>query len=540
MQQHAWTHSEPASSLTGGPITDGLQSDGTGLLPVDDALLQLVLQTLAESSLEQVSQHQQRKQQQQQVQQQAALESQVALQLLTEQVQKQATPEQPAQQDEQQAAAEHNPMLQTLAETALASLSHEQQHQEEQQQLLQQQQEVFEQQQLLLQQQAAVRDALVQQHQWEQAQRQEQVFAEQQRLIEQQQAMLQALQQHRQDSVAQHSARLQSPDQQRRRDVGADEPCLAAQQPGAHRVADHKDEARLTQQVAGDPPSPRSLSAQPPAGATALPAAETAKPSPAAAAASSRPTDPNKKMVTGPELAQADLSTQDVPRVSSSHNRAPPSVQGTAAADTQDAMMLPMTVLPITAPSGACLLPSSPITAPQAYYLIPVSAYGGALPMLTPPPLASDPTPAQMSTATPSLLLPTEPPAAPTSHTQLQPGSLEAPSTQEVQEEEQLQSQLVCEQYQDVHAECMPHSLAVLDERSDRAFPETAGAASTMGSALGRVETLGEIQASLVSAHYMSVMRMSKQPRCMPWNPLPSRSQGRGNGCVACNAPTVT
>ena len=191
-----------------------LQADGSGLSPLDDALLQLVLQTLSESSLEQLQQHQQRQQQEQQAQQQEALEHQLTLQLLAQanlqEMQGQHAHAQ--QQGDNQAAEPREGMLQGLAEAALAGLSQEQLQQQEQQKLLQQQQEVYEQQQLLLQQQTAVHDALLQQQQWEQAHEQQQVYAQQQQLITQQQAMLDALnkqqQQQQQMRAQQHSQQL--------------------------------------------------------------------------------------------------------------------------------------------------------------------------------------------------------------------------------------------------------------------------------------------------------------------------------------------
>ena len=234
------------SCLAAAPATEAessqavvLQPDGTGLSPLDDALLQLVLQTLTESSLEQVQQHQQRQQHQQQQLQQEAIERQLALQLLAQsslqQMQSHATQEQKhpsadvdvseaaeqllasldqvappgltTQQSQAQlgvgASEAHEALLASLAQTDLAGLDQEHQQQQAQQMLLQQQQEVYEQQQQLLEQQSAVHNALLQQQQWEQAQQQQQVYAEQQKLIQQQQMMLEALQQMQQQQQKQ-------------------------------------------------------------------------------------------------------------------------------------------------------------------------------------------------------------------------------------------------------------------------------------------------------------------------------------------------
>lgn len=219
-----------------------LTPDDTGMSPLDDALLQLVLQTLTESSLEQIQEHQQRQQQGQQQRQLEAMDRQLTLQVQAQQSQQQApsglaeshtqqqtdvsaseasaagregltqpvlngsTAEQSLHQVDMSVSEAREAMLKNLAQNALTNLHHEQQQQQEQQQLLQQQEEVYEQQQCLLEQQSAVYDALLQQQQWELAQQQQQVYAEQQKLIEQQQSMLEALQQQQQLAVAAYQA----------------------------------------------------------------------------------------------------------------------------------------------------------------------------------------------------------------------------------------------------------------------------------------------------------------------------------------------
>ena len=271
--QPSTTAGEGVSTAGGAALPGGeanaqavaVQPDGTGLSPLDDALLQLVLQTLTESSLEQIQQHQQYQQQQQQQLQQEAIEQQrqqqqqlqhleeeaikrqFALQLLAQSSLQQlqscsadagtqirsevSASEAPgalqgqtglqdlnAEQSMQQlgvsASEAHEDLLKSLANTALTHLHQEQQQQQEQQQLLQQQQEVYEQQQRLLEQQSAVHDALLHQRQWEQAQQQQQVYAEQQKLIQQQQTMLEALQRQQQEQQRQQQQEQQQQQQQ--------------------------------------------------------------------------------------------------------------------------------------------------------------------------------------------------------------------------------------------------------------------------------------------------------------------------------------
>ena len=301
------------SCLTAAPATESdssqavvLQSDGTGLSPLDDALLQLVLQTLSESSLDQVQEHQHRQQRQQQQLQQEAIERQLALQLLAQsslqQMHSHATLEQnrpsadvsvseaaeqllasldeaapsslSAQQSVHQvgvgASEAHEALLATLAQTALVGLDQEHQQQHAQQMLLQQQQEVYQQQQCLLEQQSAVHDALLQQQRWEQAQQQQQVYCEQQKLIQQQQVMLDALQQAQQQ---QQQKQLQQQLQQQQCATAGrlTEPVACPQEQLPYQVLKTQTSAQTT---ASDPPSPPPLHPQ----AAILPA-------PAAAAA---------------------------------------------------------------------------------------------------------------------------------------------------------------------------------------------------------------------------------------------------------------
>ncbi len=397
-----------------------LQADESGLSPLDDALLQLVLQTLSESSLEQLQQHQQRQQQEQQAHQQKAKEQQLALQLLAQSSlqQMQNQDEDQQQQNNQQSSDAHEAMLQSLAEAALAAFSQEQQQQQEQQKLLEQQQAVYEQQQQLLQQQSAVHDALLQQQQWDQAHQQQQLFTEQQRLIKHQQAMLQTLQEEQQESLLMsHHAVLQTQMQLQ----GKLDSCSATQ------AVAHTLGAAVQQQsvyvsspgVVPDPPSPEAQ--QTPIQATFAPpfptkvieaeAHEAARLAAAAAAAQaaesvSNPTVSAKSAaeqtcylhvdqasIQTPTQAFTQAPTQatlpaPVP-VSAQHTSLPPPLSpcsGSTAQLQQQAQALPATSAAVLA--AASLLPGSagmPAFTPQAYYLIPASAYGhGALPMLLP------------------------------------------------------------------------------------------------------------------------------------------------------------
>jgi len=399
-----------------------LQADGSGLSPLDDALLQLVLQTLSESSLEQLQQHQQRQQQEQQAHQQDAIEQQLALQLLAQsslqQMQKQDEEQQQQQQDEQQTSNAHEAMLQSLAEAALAGLSQEQQQQQEQQKLLEQQQAVYEQQQLLLQQQSAVHDALLQQQQWEQAHQQQQLFVEQQRLIKHQQAMLQTLQQKQQEALLMsHHAVLQTQMQVQ------DEPdSCAGTQAVAQTVGSDEQQQSASVSPPGvvpDPPSPeahqtpiQAASAPPlPTGVSKAEADEAARLSAAAAAAQAGESVSNP-IVSAKSAAEltccldVDQASMQVPTqaltqaptqatlnapvaVSAQYTSSPPPLSPCSeltAQPQQQAQALPAASAAVLAAAGP--LPGSagmPAFTPQAYYLIPASAYGhGALPMLLP------------------------------------------------------------------------------------------------------------------------------------------------------------
>ena len=390
-----------------------LQTDGSGLSPLDDALLQLVLQTLSESSLEQLQQHQQRQQQEQQAHQQDAIQQQLALQLLAQsslqQVQKQDKYQQQEQQDEQQTSDAHEAMLQSLAEAALVGFNQEQQQQQEQQKLLEQQQAVYEQQQQLLQQQSAVHDALLQQQQWDQAHQQQQLFTEQQRLIKHQQAMLQTLQEEQQESLLMsHHVVLQTQMQLQ----GELDNCA-----GTQAVAKTSG-AAIQQQSASvsppgivpDPPSPeaqqtriQAASAPPlPTGVSEAVVDEVAHFTAAAAAQAgesvSSPIASAKsaaeqtccldvKQVPTQASTQATLNAHVA--VSAQHTSLPPPPSPCSertAQPKQQAQALPATSAAVLA--AASLLPGSagmPAFTPQAYYLIPASAYGhSALPMLLP------------------------------------------------------------------------------------------------------------------------------------------------------------
>jgi len=420
----------PVTALADESPMGVVQPNSTGLLPVDDALLQLVLQTLSESSLEQLQQHQQRQQQEQQTQQQEAMERQLALQLLAHsslhQMHRQVEAEQSQQQGDLQATQAHEAMLQALAEAALAGLSQERQQQEEQQKLLQQQQEVYEQQQQLLQQQSAVRDALEQQQQWHQAQQQQQLFAEQQKLILQQQAMLAALQQQQQqqESLGPNT-----------RGVHMQTQAQAGSDPGTWGQEDTVSEGlrgpvqqygngilplrgtvySSTQQPVQDPASPPSLSSVPqhtPAAAAVVQAAVEAAEAagaqvPPPAGATGIHTKPWEIVnATIPEL----LDTQDAilpPSAeaapcsghSASLSLLPPGWHQSAGSDsqhpTQPVPLRAAQVIEAAADSVQTAgMPQS--LAPQAYYLIPASAYiNGALPMPLPAALPQHASPAQ-------------------------------------------------------------------------------------------------------------------------------------------------
>ena len=396
-----------------------LQPDGTGLSPLDDALLQLVLQTLSESSLEQVQQHQQRQQQEQQAQQQEAIERQVSLQMLAQlslqQMQNQAgqkevqekdaierqlalrmlaqetlpqmrSPDvqEPAQQqNEQQAADMHEAMLQALAETALAGLSQEQQQQQEQQKLLQQQQEVYEQQQQLLQHQSAVHDALLQQQQWEQAQQQQQVFAQQQQLIKQQQAMLQAMQQQQQESLAHishHTGQLEPQSMPiSGSDASADEEAsnFAVQQDDNAGRVQQAGASSASQAAAQDPPSPPALRLQ----HQQKPAAEAAAAADAEGPAVAYTLDGDTAQYNTPELVEVTVPASELsntllmPPAALLHlPTASPHEQSSAAVHPQSQVP---TVTLSAAPAAA---PAAPLAStPEAYYLIPASAFDAGL-----------------------------------------------------------------------------------------------------------------------------------------------------------------
>ncbi|KAL0020040.1 hypothetical protein WJX77_006948 [Trebouxia sp. C0004] len=395
-----------------------LHTDGSGVSPLDDALLQLVLQTLSESSLEQLQQHQQRQQQEQQVHQQDAIRQQLALQLLAQsslqQIQKQDEDEQQQQQDNQQPSDAHEAMLQSLAEAALAGLSQEQQQQQEQQKLLEQQQAVYEQQQQLLQQQSAVHDALLQQQQWEQAHQQQQLFTEQQRLIKHQQAMLQTLQAEQQESsLMSHQAVLQTQMQLQ----GELDSCAGSRAVAQAMKSDvQQQSATVTSPgVIPDPPSPeaqqtpsQAASAPPfPTGVREAEAEKAVRHSAAAAQAADSVSNPTVSATSAAEMAlDMDQASMQAPIQALTQARTqamlkehvavlaqytslpPPSspCSESTAPPQQQAQALPANSAAVLA--AASLLPGSagmPAFTPQAYYLIPASAYDhGALPMLLP------------------------------------------------------------------------------------------------------------------------------------------------------------
>ncbi len=394
-----------------------LQADGSGLSPLDDALLQLVLQTLSESSLEQLQQHQQQQQQEQVAHQQDAIQQQLALQLLAQsslqQIQKQDEDQQQQQQDNRQSSNAHEAMLQSLAEAALAGLSQEQQQQQEQQKLLEQQQAVYEQQQQLLQQQSAVHDALLQQQQWDQAHQQQQLFTEQQRLINHQQAMLQTLQEEQQESLLMsHHAVLQAqmqleaePDscggtQAIAQTMGSNvrQQSISVSPPGVVPDPPSPEAQQTPIQAASAPPLPTGVSEAEAHGAARLAAAAAAA---AAAQAGESVSNPIVSAKSAAEqtccldvnhastqaLTQATLNAPVA--VSAQHTSLPPPLipcSESTAQPQQQAQALPATSAAVFA--AASLLPGSagmPAFTPQAYYLIPASAYGhGALPMLLP------------------------------------------------------------------------------------------------------------------------------------------------------------
>ncbi len=394
-----------------------LQADGSGLSPLDDALLQLVLQTLSESSLEQLQQHQQRQQQEQQAHQQDAIQQQLALQLLAQsslqQIQKQDEEQQQQQQDEQQSSDAHEAMLQSLAEAALAGLSQEQQQQQEQQKLLEQQQAVYEQQQQLLQQQSAVHGALLQQQQWDRAHQQQQLFTEQQRLINHQQAMLQTLQEEQQESLLMsHHAVLQTQMQLQ----GELDSCTGTQAVAQTMGSDVQQQSASVSSpgVVPDPPSPEAqqtpiqAASAPclPTGVCEAEADEAARLSAAAAAQAadsvSNPIvsassaaemtcclDVDQASTLAPTQALTQATLNASVAVSAQHTSLPPPLSPCSesiAQPQQQTQALPTTSAAVLA--AASLLPGSagmPAFTPQAYYLIPASAYGhGALPMLLP------------------------------------------------------------------------------------------------------------------------------------------------------------
>ena len=448
-----------------------LQPDGTGLSPLDDALIQLVLQTLTESSLEQIQQHQQRQQhQQQQLQREAieqqhrqqqqlqeeAIEQQLALQLLAESSlqQLQSCPsgagtqqhskvsaseahgplqgqtmlqDMSAEQSMQQlgisASEAHEALLESLAKTALTDLHQEQQQQQEQQQLLQQQQEVYQQQQRLLEQQSAVHDALLQQRQWEQAQQQQQVYAEQQKLIQQQQTMLEALQpqqrqqQHQQEQEQQQFEQQQQQQQQQLAMAGH----AVCSQLDQDRAVRTKHPARGTDRQSGgttfevqqDSADPhhlhsQSLNAQSPFQPTSSdPSSPPPMPvqthtrsalSPAAAAAEEAP----QPVACLPRALSAEGSHTD--HGSTSDSQAAPastaclSAAATAEPYTSSAQIISQhsdarfghnqpqsSLLSATAAFPAFLLQPSaqPASLPQAFFMVPASAYtANGLPMM--------------------------------------------------------------------------------------------------------------------------------------------------------------
>ena len=451
--------------------------------PLDDALLQLVLQTLTESSLEQIQQHQQRQQQQQQQLQQEAIEQQrqqqqlqeeaierqLALQLLaqsslqqlqscsadagTQQRSEVNTSEAPeamqgqttlqdlsAEQSMQQLGVStseaHEHLLKSLTETALTSLHQEQQQQQEQQQLLQQQQEVYQQQQRLLEQQSAVHDALLQQQQWEQAQQQQQVYAEQQKLIQQQQTMLEALQlqqRQQQEQQRQHQQQqLQQQHQQQQQQQLAVAACKAdhivcsqldrkkaatTKHPthGADTTSsgtayavqqDNVDPHHLKRQsldaqppclaASSDPSSPPPMPAQTPpqpalspaaaaAAATGKGAAPAAAHVPCALSAKDSHTDHSSTSDSHPGPA----STAPAPGLSAAATAEPlissaPIVSQHSGASSGHSQLHPSLLTPLAAFPALLLQPGAqPASLPQAYVMVPASAYtANGLPML--------------------------------------------------------------------------------------------------------------------------------------------------------------
>ena len=480
------SHVSAGAATAAEPNAQGvsLQPDGTGLSPLDDALLQLVLQTLTESSLEQIQQHQQRQQhqqqQRQQLQQQAmeqqqwqqqqlqeeAIEQQLALQLLAQcalqqlqscsadavsqqrsEVSASAAPgavqdqitlqdlsaEQSMQHLGVNASEAHEDLLKSLTKTALTNLHEEQQQQEQQQQLLQQQQEVYEQQQRLLEQQSAVHDALLQQRQWEQAQQQQQVYAEQQKLIQQQQTMLEALQlqQRQQQQQQQQQQQMEEQQQQQQHQQLAVAACKAG-----HAVCsqlDHNKDARAkhpkygsdmtssgtTFEIQQDSADPHSLQSQsfnaqspfrltsidpssPPSMPAQAPPQPALSPAAADAAAEKGLTQVPAHLPCAPSARDAHTdhsSTSDSQTVPAS----PPSAPGLSAAATAEPCtssaltisqhsqassvhsQLQPSLLSPTAAFPAFLLQSGaqPASLPQAYFMVPASAYtANGLPML--------------------------------------------------------------------------------------------------------------------------------------------------------------
>lgn len=435
----------PAVTANPGPAAVVLQPDGTGISPLDDALLQLVLQTLTESSLEQIQQHQQRQQQHQQLQHEA-IERQLALQLLSlsplreapscyagtrgPQCSRASASEAPAavlegvtqpelsglnnEHSQQQvgvsACEAHEALLESLAQTALANLHQEQQQQQEQQQLLQQQQEVYEQQQCLLEQQSAVHDALLQQQQWEQAQQQQQVYAEQHQLIQQQQTMLEASQQQQLAVAAGRTVQSVSSQLDRNRAVcmtnGSGESdraphdmSVGAQQhsPDPHDTPDASPTAQpASQPPFTDPSSPPSMRAQPSAQPTLVPAAIAASSEATQAAPPHLPCSPPAEEscpehsgTAHPPAAPAYQSAAARPTAARSAAEEPhPSTTQLISQHRHASSAHNMLQPPVLAAQAAfhSFLPqpgAQPGPLPQAYYLIPASAYqASGLPVL--------------------------------------------------------------------------------------------------------------------------------------------------------------
>ena len=491
------SHASAVAAARGGEPnaqTVALQPDGTGLSPLDDALLQLVLQTLSESSLEQIQQHQQYQQQQQQQQQQEAIEQQqwqleqlqhleeeaiqqqLALQLLaqsslqqlqscsadagTQQLSKVSASEAPgalpgqttlqglsAEQSMQQlgisASEAHEDLLKSLAKTAVTHLHQEQQQQQEQQQLLQQQQEVYEQQQRLLEQQSAVHDALLQQRQWEQAQQQQQVYAEQQKLIQQQQTMLEALQlqqrqqqeqqqqEQQQQQQEQQQQQLEQQQQQQRQQQVAMAACEAGhavcsqldykmaactkhpthgadRTSGGSTVKKQQDSADLHhlqsqilnvqspfQPTSSDPSSPPPMPAQThtqPAlshAAAAAAAAAAEKGSTQAAAHLPCALSANVSHIDHSGRSDLQASTASAPGLSAAATAEPDTSSAQIISQHSDTgsggSQLRPSVLSTPAAFPACLLQpgAQPASLPQAYFMVPASAFtANGLPML--------------------------------------------------------------------------------------------------------------------------------------------------------------